>query len=242
MSIPGGYILVPRMLFAGDLFSRPPWEWKLALHMLDQAADGDPPGTLTASVSDLQQVVSYSVGARTEYPDKPSISRFMQRQQSAGFLTFANTIFGYSISLNDYGLWQNPDCYEDNAPPPQPSQPGQRASPPYREIMDAYNGLCVGAGMPEAKHLTETRRHLMRTRWKSPLFRTSWRELFVMAAKSPWLCGTNPAGWAANFGWILESNEHVAKILEGCYANNGRAQGGVARPSTSYSGGKAVNL
>ena len=127
MSVPGGYILLPRMLFAGDIFSRPPWEFKVALWMIDQAADGDPPGSLTASVSDLQQVCSYSVGARSECPDKPSISRFMQRQQAAGFLTFTSTMFGYDITVNDYGLWQNPDAYEDNAPPPQPNTTGTTA-------------------------------------------------------------------------------------------------------------------
>ena len=33
-------------------------------------------------------------------------------------------------------------------------------------------------------------------------------------ARSPFHCGKNDRGWAANIGWLLKSDENVAKALE----------------------------
>lgn len=48
-----------------------------------------------------------------------------------------------------------------------------------------------------------------------------WREVFASCASTPFLRGENDRGWRADFDWIIENNEHAARVLEGKYQGSG---------------------
>lgn len=96
------------------------------------------------------------------------------------------------------------------------SLPSQNEHVPYENILEFYNKICMPAGMPEAM-LTEGRRKKLLTRWKEPVFRQRWQELFQKASQMPFLAGDNHRGWKADFGWLIENNENYIKVLEGKY-------------------------
>jgi hypothetical protein len=48
-------------------------------------------------------------------------------------------------------------------------------------------------------------------------FLRDFREAVRRAAATPFLCGAGPAGWRANFDWIIANDTKYVKILEGRY-------------------------
>lgn len=63
-------------------------------------------------------------------------------------------------------------------------------------------------------------------------FIADFREAVRRAAATPFLCGAGPAGWRANFDWIIANDTNYLKVLEGRYDAGVGAQeinGGMAR-------------
>lgn len=48
-------------------------------------------------------------------------------------------------------------------------------------------------------------------------FLADFREAVVRAASTPFLCGEGPAGWRANFDWLVANDTNYLKVLEGRY-------------------------
>jgi hypothetical protein len=48
-------------------------------------------------------------------------------------------------------------------------------------------------------------------------FLEDFREAVRRAAATPFLCGAGPAGWRANFDWIIANDTNYLKVLEGRY-------------------------
>jgi hypothetical protein len=48
-------------------------------------------------------------------------------------------------------------------------------------------------------------------------FLADFREAVRRAAATPFLCGAGPAGWRANFDWIVANDTNYVKVLEGRY-------------------------
>jgi hypothetical protein len=65
-------------------------------------------------------------------------------------------------------------------------------------------------------------------------FLADFREAVTRAAATPFLCGEGPAGWRANFDWLIANDTNYLKVIEGRYD----AGAGIsARAGTASSGG-----
>ncbi|MGA7785151.1 MAG: hypothetical protein WB997_10970, partial [Candidatus Acidiferrales bacterium] len=72
------------------------------------------------------------------------------------------------------------------------------------------NGKCTNAGK-EAGDTNGANRDAVVS------FLDDFREAVRRAAATPFLCGAGPAGWRANFDWIIANDTNYLKILEGRY-------------------------
>ncbi len=78
-----------------------------------------------------------------------------------------------------------------------------------------WNETVASGPLPSCQELTPERRKKLATALeKRPI--AVWREVFLRAAASPFLCGKNDSGFRASLSWILKS-DNAAKTLEGNY-------------------------
>ena len=86
---------------------------------------------------------------------------------------------------------------------------------PYSDIVKLYHTVCTS--YPKIKILTIKRKQMIEDRLKEHKGNLeAFRELFTKAEASDYLKGVNENGWAADFNWLLES-ENMTKVLEGKY-------------------------
>lgn len=92
---------------------------------------------------------------------------------------------------------------------------------PYKEIIELYHSICKS--LPRVKVLNETRKRLIRARWREHPDMSFWEEFFRRIEESDFLTGRVSPGkdgriFVADFEWIIRPN-NFAKILEGRYDN-----------------------
>ena len=93
---------------------------------------------------------------------------------------------------------------------------------PYKAIVELYHEICKS--YPSLRNVSENRKKAIAARWKEYRHDLDiFRELFTLAEASPFLKGKNPRNWAADFNWLMNS-ENMAKVLEGNY--NDEQKGG----------------
>ena len=86
---------------------------------------------------------------------------------------------------------------------------------PYSEIVDLYHSICLS--YPRLRNTSKKRKQAIAARWKEyGQNLETFRELFERAEASSFLKGKNGRNWAADFNWLLNS-ENMAKVLEGKY-------------------------
>jgi len=92
---------------------------------------------------------------------------------------------------------------------------------PYQQLVDMYHSLCPD--LPRVKVLNDTRKRLVRARWREyPDFRF-WEGFFKRVHESDFLNGRlalrdDKPPFIADFEWLIRPN-NFAKILEGKYDN-----------------------
>ena len=89
----------------------------------------------------------------------------------------------------------------------------------YQKIKEKWN-----SSVPEPlkiKRMTDKRKRKLRTRYKEEDF--SLQEIINALSEQPFALGQNERGWAADFSWIIDSEEHYNKILERKYADKAEA-------------------
>ena len=92
-------------------------------------------------------------------------------------------------------------------------------SPPYDEIVRAYNRICQT--LPKVKVLSDGRRNQIRLRWAKygkKYGMKFFEELFERANDSAFLSGSNGKWRGCNFDWLLKE-ANMIKTLEGNYDN-----------------------
>ncbi len=114
--IPGGYFIIARKLFDGELMSKPPLHVKLWAWMLNAAfwKDGEKlrRGQFHTSISDMQNAMSYKVGYRKVTPTKDEIRSAYEAFTKATMITTAKTTRGMVITISNYSLYQDFKNYE----------------------------------------------------------------------------------------------------------------------------------
>lgn len=104
-----------------------------------------------------------------------------------------------------------PNEYISN-PPVSPSPDGEAPHDFAEKFVSVWNEG-ARAGLQEARKLTGQRLTKLKAR-KRAFGEEDLIEAARNLARSPFHCGKNDRGWAANIGWLLKSDENVAKALE----------------------------
>ena len=88
----------------------------------------------------------------------------------------------------------------------------------YAQISDAFNAICMS--YPKVTRLTDKRKQKIRSRLES-FSQEELEHAFHKAEMSDFLTGRS-GKWekGASFDWIMDSDDHVLKILEGNYDNS----------------------
>jgi hypothetical protein len=91
---------------------------------------------------------------------------------------------------------------------------------PYTEIKDAYNNILgVKEKMSSIRSITSKRKKHVKARWDNDGLNKieKWTELFNKVLETPFVCGANDRGWAADFDWLIANDTNFIKVLEGKY-------------------------
>lgn len=102
------------------------------------------------------------------------------------------------------------DIYSN--PPVSPSPSGEAPHDFAEKLVEVWNEGAK-AGLREARKLTGQRLTMLRTRRKA-FSEAELVEAVQNLARSPFHCGKNDREWTAHIGWLLKSDENVAKALE----------------------------
>jgi hypothetical protein len=101
----------------------------------------------------------------------------------------------------------------------------------FEAVVEAWNRLCARDGpeprLPEVIAPTKARRQkfALRCRELARILPEAdavyglefWERLFSRVRASPFLRGESDSGWQASLDWLLDSAEHVVRVLEGAY-------------------------
>ncbi|MCX2728536.1 hypothetical protein OO015_13685 (plasmid) [Thermomicrobium sp. 4228-Ro] len=120
-----------------------------------------------------------------------------------------------------------------STPTPQSPPPPGSGTPEVADVVDAdrlaelWNTTVAvrGSPFPPVAGLTRARRQrialLLRElhREIGPHARSVafWTDIFARLQASPFLRGESASGWVAHFDWLVESAQHVVRVLEGRY-------------------------
>jgi hypothetical protein len=104
--------------------------------------------------------------------------------------------------------------------------PAAAEQTPYKAIVEMYHEICKS--FPRVKKVGDNRKKAIAARWKEYGHDLeTFRELFEKAEASSFLKGRNKRNWAADFTWLMNS-DNMAKVLEGKYdektGGNGRRE------------------
>lgn len=114
--IQGGYILLARKLFDSWLMDKPPLWMKLWVWMVGQAnwkdRDKLKKGQFVATISDMQDAMSYHIGYRKKAPTKDEIRNAYEAFAKATMITTTKTTRGSVVTICNYDKYQDFKTYE----------------------------------------------------------------------------------------------------------------------------------
>ena len=112
---------------------------------------------------------------------------------------------------------------------PNGAKSPEPAPAPHKAIVELYHGICKS--FPKLRSISDKRKTAISARWKEYNRELdTFRELFEKAEASDFLKGKNARNWAADFNWLL-SSENMSKVLEGNYDND-KQKGGPGHGET----------
>lgn len=125
---------------------------------------------------------------------------------------------------------------EEEGTPPDGALAPAADPTPYKAIVAMFHEICKS--YPKLRNISDNRKKAIAARWKEYGHDLdTFRELFEKAEASPFLKGKNKRNWAADFNWLMNS-ENMAKVLEGNYKpeggqNNGEHSGNFERSNVA---------
>jgi uncharacterized protein YneF (UPF0154 family) len=135
--ISGGYFIIARKMFDGELMNKPPLHMKLWAWMLNSAfwKDGEKlsRGQLLTSVPEMKAAMSYKIGFRVKTPTTDEIRSAYEAFMKAGMITAMKAGCGVRITICKYSHYQDFKNYEarDEARDENPMKP--EVTPNQRE-------------------------------------------------------------------------------------------------------------
>jgi len=187
-----------------------PWAQRLIGLWLWRNADAD--GWVTVMPGQLAKYLNYTAGL---FPYMEAGALRKQIADSLRRLTEDGTVDrgpqvtrGLLLHVNEYSGLPG----STQAPIVTPvADPG---TPPYDEIVAAWNVLAETSPLLHCRTLTPKRKLHLRTRWENPEFRQHWAAAFESWAASEWV-----RKWKGgrDFNWIVKNDENWVKAWEGKY-------------------------
>lgn len=115
--IPGGYALQPRKLFNSELWQDKPLLWRCLWNYLWGMANHEDRGRIKrgqifTSLGELQKVMSYKVGFRTEKPSRNQLWCALEAYRETEMIVTTKTTRGVIITICNYDFYQDPANYE----------------------------------------------------------------------------------------------------------------------------------
>ena len=98
-----------------------------------------------------------------------------------------------------------------------------------QQIVDLYHSICKS--YPTVRSISESRKKAIRARLNTYSL-DDFKAVFEQAEASSFLRGANARNWSATFDWLIK-DQNMAKVLEGNYADKGKAGKG-----SDYCGGR----
>jgi len=131
--------------------------------------------------------------------------------------------------------------------PAMPSSSSPESRVDFGAVVETWNRICArdgpGPRLPEVLGPTKPRqqRFALRCRELARILPEGeavyglkfWERLFSRVRASPFLRGESDSGWQASLDWLLESTEHVVRVLEGAYDARSRPVIVQSRPRTN---------
>ncbi|MBP3953621.1 hypothetical protein [Bacillus suaedae] len=127
--IPGGYIILSRQIIESSIWDKPPLYLKVWLYLLNRAQYKEfkqlKRGQLFVSIPEIREACSWYVGFRKEKPTKDQIYQIIdwlrkpneavdEAKTKATMITTTKATHGLLITIDNYGVYQNPNNYESN--------------------------------------------------------------------------------------------------------------------------------
>lgn len=106
-----------------------------------------------------------------------------------------------------------------------PSADAMDTPPPIsaQAIIALWNTIC-GDKLPHVSKVTELRKKKIKSRLSDVgTTKEAWTAYFKRVRSTPFLYGENARDWKCDFDWVIDSEGHVAKIVEGSYLKSERA-------------------
>lgn len=114
--IPGGYFIIAKKMFEGELMNKPPLHMKLWIWMLNEAnwkdRDKLSRGRFHTSIHTMQEAMSYKAGYRKITPTKDEIRNAYEAFTKATMITTTKTTRGMIVTICNYSFYQNFKNYE----------------------------------------------------------------------------------------------------------------------------------
>lgn len=138
--------------------------------------------------------------AESDFPE-PNADEYRLWWESARVLTGSNEL----IPVVNEGKGREGKRREEDMVSPQ-------------KVLAIWVEVC-GDVLPRPSKLTPARKKHVETRLKAEPGRDEawWRNYFSRIRASPGVCGENDRGWKADFDWAVDSEDKVARVLEGKY-------------------------
>lgn len=119
--VEGGYLILARKLFEGELMDKPGLYMKLWVWMLNEANWRDQGklkrGQFVTTIKDMREAMAYKVGYRTKTPTIDQIRSAYEAFTKATMITTTKTTRGMVITILNYDLYQDPKSYEAHSEP-----------------------------------------------------------------------------------------------------------------------------
>ena len=106
-----------RAILRSELMDKPPlwaklWVWMILNANHKHTRNGLKRGQFLTSIADMREAMSYRIGYRKKTPTKDEIRSAYEAFAKAAMITTTKTTRGMTITILNYGKYQNPKNYE----------------------------------------------------------------------------------------------------------------------------------
>jgi len=220
IAIPGGCILLSRMMLLSEIMDKPAIYMKLWVTCLLSASRGRegsnlPEGAFVTTLKDLAKKCGHRVGYRWWTPKGRGFRKVVKWFEIKGMLEVNPTVKGVKIVVINFEFFQNFDNYTDLSEAPKTLE---EMRVPQDKVVKAFNEI-LGQDLQPIRVWNASRRKALIRAWKEDGSRQSydwWLNLFIyIRDKCPFLLGKT-TDFRASIDWILKP-KNLNKIVEGNY-------------------------